>query len=94
MRYWLHTDTSDTGDLRDKQRRVVEAAAECFSEVERYREDELSNDEDERGVAYEACDAIQAALDLLAALGVTQAELDATMDEVRRHDEERGRRAS
>lgn len=89
MSYTVRVEPFDMGDLRDKQRKVVEEAAECFAAVENYR---MTED----GVhivraAYEACDVMQATLNLLAALGVSQDALDLAMESVRLHNEARGR---
>lgn len=78
----------DLGTTRDKQRKVVEEAAEAFAEAEDWR---LSRSDDAAALLYECCDTIQAACNLMAAVGATQADVADAMDRVHRRNAERGR---
>lgn len=89
MRYWVHVDTFDDGDMKVKAMKPLEEASEAREATQRY---EAGGDDAERDKAvYECCDVLTATLNLLVALGVTQAELDATVAEVHDNNEARGR---
>ena len=86
MRYWVHVDTFDVGDLKGKATKVLEEASEARSWG-----GPLGEEQRRRHALVECCDTIQAALNLAAALGATQAELDRAMEAVRLANEERRR---
>ena len=90
MRYWVHADTFDIGDLKGKATKVLEEASEACEEARSWGRLQADGHE-RRHALMECCDVIQAALNLAAALGATQAELDRAMEDVRRANEERGR---
>lgn len=90
MRYWVHADTFDINDLKGKAIKVLEEASEAC-EAARSWGGPLGEEQRRRHALAECCDVIQAALNLAAALGATQAELDRAMEDVRRANEERRR---
>lgn len=86
------------GSLKDKALKPLEEASEAREAVQRYWPARGSDMEEMRDnlrhkALYECCDVLQATCNLLAALGVDQAELDRTMREVTAHNEARGRYA-
>lgn len=96
MRYWVKSETFDMGSMKDKALKPLEEASEAREAVEAYwptrHSDITETRENLRHKAiYECCDTLQATCNLLAALGVTQQDLDATMDRVHEHNRERGR---
>jgi hypothetical protein len=92
MRYWVHADTFDVGDLREKATKPLEEAAEACEAARAWgRATGDAAPLMRLHALTECCDVIQAALNLAAALGATQAELDRAMEDVRRANEERGR---
>jgi hypothetical protein len=92
MRYWVHADTFDVGDLKGKATKVLEEASEACEAARSWeRAPGDATPLMRRNAITECCDVIQAALNLAAALGATQAELDLAMRDVRRANEERGR---
>ena len=95
MRYWVHADTFDVGDLKGKAIKVLEEASEACEEARSWGGFQADGHERRhalrRSAITECCDVIQAALNLASALGATQAELDRAMEDVRRANEERGR---
>ena len=92
MRYWVHADTFDVGYLKGKATKVLEEASEACEAARAWgRETEDAEPLMRLHALTECCDVIQAALNLAAALGATQAELDRAMEAVRLANEERGR---
>ena len=95
MRYWVHADTFDVGDLKGKATKVLEEASEACEEARSWGRLQVDGHERRhalrRSAITECCDVIQAALNLASALGATQAELDHAMEDVRLANEERGR---
>ena len=68
MRYWVHADTFDIGDLKGKATKVLEEASEAC-EAARSWGGHLGEEQRRRHALMECCDVIQAALNLAAALG-------------------------
>lgn len=84
MRYWAHADTEPVGDVAEIAAMPLERASEAREAVRRWypaRGSEIAETRDSlRHKAICACCAtMRATFDLLAALGVTQSELDAAM---------------
>lgn len=99
MRLWVHAETFAQGTNRDRAKKVAEEGTEAYGAYEGLMRLKLVEGEGRpdavegaaHHVLYECCDTIQAALNMVAGMGFTQAQLDACMEEVRKRNEERGR---
>lgn len=98
MRYWVQCETFSMGSLKEKALKPLEEASEAREAVQTWY-DHAPVTSYESGVelrdkaVYECCDTLQATCNLLAALGVSQEELDETMRDVRKSNEGKGRYA-
>jgi len=73
MRYWVHADTFDVGDLKGKATKVLEEASEACEAARSWeRAPGDATPLMRRNAITECCDVIQAALNLAAALGATR----------------------
>lgn len=97
MRFWIHVETFDLGSPAEKAKKVLEEGAEaCEAARELFKRQELLGGSDHEGrerrhVLHECCDAIQAAVNLMAYMGADQTEIDSVMEEVRCGNVQRGR---
>lgn len=99
MKYLVKADTFDMGGIKDKALKLLEEASEAREAAQRWANGcntddmagSIKRERVRKHAVYECCDTLQATFNLLAALGVTQEELDATMAEVRQRNAVRGR---
>ena len=94
MRVWIHVETFDLGDPDEKAKKVLEEGSEACEAAREFLKRTDTLDELGRGrrhVIHECCDAIQAAVNLMAYMGADQTEIDSVMEEVRCGNVQRGR---